>query len=236
MAKTTTCAFCGKELTTGFFKGDALDLYVGYDQATCCDSCYEQYKDEIKRVEKRLKIKIANYKTATKNKKLTSQQVADMVKTYLAEEKEQIARCGKIDTYTDLGYFVVNEENKCFAIREFELGSDVTAGQMVKSLKKSEETGDVWFSKDDVTRLEYRTTFVGESLGLFSSAYSFEIRLNDEKVITYKPCITKAAFIGKGLFPHSQKKKAKDQCAGLLVLLKETIGADLPVVEVKKFV
>lgn len=148
----------------------------------------------------------------------------------------QIARCGKIDTYTDLGYFVVNEENKCFAIREFELGSDVTAGQMVKSLKKSEETGDVWFSKDDVTRLEYRTTFVGESLGLFSSAYSFEIRLNGEKVITYKPCITKAAFIGKGLFPHSQKKKAKEQCRGLLVLLKETIGADLPVVEVKKFV
>lgn len=235
MAKTTTCAFCGKELTTGFFKGDDFDLYVGYDRATCCESCHEQYQGEAKRVEKRLKIKLDNYKAATKTKKLSGEQLAQMLKTYLAEEAEQIARCGKIDTYTDLGYFVIDEQRKYFAIREFELGSDITAGQMVKSLKKAEETGDVWFSKDDITRMEYRTTFVGESLGLFATAYSFEIRLNDEKVITYKPCITRAAFVGKGLFPHNQKKKAKQQCEGMLVLLKETIGADIPVKEVKKF-
>lgn len=236
MAKTTNCAFCGKELTTGFFKGDALDLYVGFDSATCCEHCYDQYQKDIKRIEKRLKVKIDNYKQATKTKKLDSRQVADLIRTYLAQEQEQIARCGKIDEYTDLGFFAIDEEKGLFAIREFELGSDMSAHQMIKSLKKAEDVGEVWFSKDDITRLEYRTTFVGESLGLFATAYSFEIRLNDEKVITYKPAITRAAFVGKGLFPHSQKKKAKLHCAEMLEVLKSAIGSDLPVVEVKKFV
>lgn len=236
MAKTTKCAFCGKELTTGFWNGDAQSVYVGFEQAICCEECREKYEKAVKAAEKRLKIKIANYKTATKTKKLTSEQVAGMIKKYLAEEAEQIARCGKITRYTDLGYFVVDEERKLFAIREFELGSDLSAGQMIKSMKKSEDAGEVWFSAEDITRMEYRTTFVGESLGLFATAFSFEIRLNDEKVITYKPCISRAAFVGKGLFPHSQKKKAKEQCRGMLLLLKETIGADVAVSEVKKFV
>ena len=72
MAKTTHCAFCGKEITTGFFSGDANAVYIKYDRADCCEECYEKYHSEAKRVEKRLKVKLDNYKAATKSKKLDS--------------------------------------------------------------------------------------------------------------------------------------------------------------------
>lgn len=236
MAKTTTCAFCGKELTTGFFKGDAFSVSVGSHTAVCCEHCHDQYSKDLTRIEKRLKIKLNNYAAANRTRKLDSSFVADAIRRYLEEEKEQIARCGTITDATDLGYFVVDEEKGYFAIREFEFGRDATTGETLRNMKRAEEVGDVWFCKDDITHLEYATTLVGHSVGLFATAYTFQIRLNNEKVVTYKPCITRATFLGKGLFPHSQRKRAIEQCAAALTLLKDTIGAEIPVTSVKRLV
>ena len=233
MAKTTHCSICGKEITTGFFSGEDYTLTVGNENITCCHDCYEQYQPEAKRIRKRFEVKLNNYKKATKQK-LTEAKVLQMFLTYLAEEKEQISRCGSIDKSISGVYFKWDEK-EYFAIREYDLGTEYSAKQMVKNSKKAEDVGDVWFSKDDITKLEYRTTLVGDSLGLFSTAFSFEIRLNDDKVLTYKPCISKMFFIGTGLFPHNQRKKAREQCRIYLEALKRAIGSDLPVVEVKKF-
>lgn len=233
MAKTTTCAFCGKEVTTGIFGGDAMTLTVDFHDAICCQDCYEQYRKDVNRIKKRLKVKLENYVIATGNRKLDSKFVADVILRYLAEEKEQIARCGTISNATDMGYYVVDREKGYFAMREFERGSDITTGQTVRNMKRAEDVGEVWFSKEDVTRMEYTTTLAGDILNLFSTAYTFEIRFNDEKNITYKPCITRLTFVGKGFFPHNQKQNAKDQCAAVLKNLKDIIGADVPVVYVK---
>lgn len=234
MAKTMNCQFCGKELTSGFFKGDDRYLDIaGIKSIVCCEDCFNKYIEDVNRVGKRFAIKFENYKKATKNK-VDEETLKKMFLHYLEEEKEQIARCGTGSSYANAGYFAC-DDNGLFAVREFELGSDASAKQMVKSGKKAEDVGEVRFSKDDITRLEYRTSFVGDSLGMFVSAYSFEVRFNDEKVITYKPCITRMSFVGKGLFPHSQKKKAKQQCAAALEIFKKAIGSELPVVEVKKF-
>jgi hypothetical protein len=234
MAKTTHCAFCGKELTSGFFSGDACSLDVGgVALVDCCQECHDKYAKESKRVHKRFSVKIANYKKATKQK-VDSKTLVDFFLRYLAEEKEQIARCGTGSSKANAGYFAC-EEDGTFAITEFELGADVSAKQMIKSGKKAMDTGEVRFNKDDITKLEYRTTMVGDSLSLFSTAFSFEVRLNDEKVFTYKPCITKMFFVGTGLFPHTQKKKAKEQCAAVMRIFQKAIGSNIPIVEVKKF-
>ena len=234
MAKNIQCVFCGKEMSRGFFSGDADSFDIAGKTLDCCSDCRAVYQKEAKRVGKRFVIKLENAKKAAKAR-LDGNAVAQMLRVYLAEEKEQIARCGCVAEKEDGGYFAFDPTYTRFAVREFSLGSDVTAKQMIKSSKALTEVGEVWFDKSDVTKLEYRTTFVGESLGFFSSAYSFEIRLNDEKVLTYKPCITKAFFVGTGLFPHSQKKKAKLQCAAVLGILKSTLGIDAEVREVKKF-
>ena len=233
MAKQTHCAFCGKELTTGFFSGDATSILIGTHTVICCEHCLEQYSQKIQTHKNRLKIKLNNYQRATKTRKLDSDFIGTAIMRYLAEEEEQIARCGKISQYTDLGYFAVEESKGFFAVREFELGGETT-GEMIRNMKKAEDVGDVWFSKDDITCMEYATTTFGHSLSLFSSAFTFEIRLNNEKDITYKPCITRATFKGTGLFPHNHRKDAQRQCAAMLILLKDAIGADVPVVSVKR--
>lgn len=234
MAKTIKCKFCGKELTSGFFKGEEKYLDIaGIESLVCCEECYNKHYEDARRLGKRFAIKVENYKKSTK-KKVDEETLKKMFLTYVEEEKEQIARCGKGSSYANAGYFAC-DDNGLFAVKEFELGLDVSAKQMVKSGKKAEKVGEVRFSKDDITKLEYRTSSVGSSLGLFTTAHSFEVRFNDEKVLTYKPCITRMFFVGKGLFPHNQRKNAKQQCAAALEILKKAIGSDIPVVEVKKF-
>jgi hypothetical protein len=68
---------------------------------------------------------------------------------------------------------------------------------------------------------------------LFSIAYSFNIRLNDERVMTYKPCITRAAFIGHG-FGFGYYRSAEKKLIAELEALKRIIGSDLPITKVFK--
>ena len=236
MEKTINCPFCGKAITAGIFSSESNYIMISLHSIECCNECAEKYEKEVKRITGRFETKLDNYKKATK-KKPDNHTLAKFLLRYLEEEKEQIARCGMITETdkADVGYFAWNKEKSYFAMREFGSGSDDTAGQMAKNIKKAENVGKVWFNKDDITKLEYRTTLIGDPIDFFSTAYSFEIRFNDEKVMTYKPCISKVAFIGVALFPHTQKKKAKQQCVEFLTLLKTAIGSDLPIVEVKKF-
>jgi hypothetical protein len=236
MAKVTHCNFCNKELTTGFFGGTANSIYLtDVDSVVCCDECREKYKQEAKRVKKRFITKVDNCKASSK-KKMDETTLAKAFLRYLAEEKEQIERCGLITDSIPCGFFGYDEQRAYFAVREYRQGDEVFTKKKIKNINAASEIGEVWFCKDDVTRLEYRVTSgFGESTGLFSSVFEFDVRLNDEKNVTYKPCITKMYFMGKGLFPHSQKKKAKLQCAKELEVLKNLIGSELTVTEVKKF-
>ena len=228
MAKTTHCIFCGKEMTSGFFSGTANSIYLtDVDSVECCDDCCEKYANEAKRIKKRFTTKIENCKASTK-KKIDSLTLAAAFVRYLNEEKEQIERCGKIGERLDGGSFSFDKSRKHFAVHEYQLGNTVSTKSKIKNLNTSSDVGEVWFSKDDITKLEYRITDgFGTSVGFFSTIYEFDVRFNDEKNITYKPCITKMYFKGSGLFPHSQKKKAKLQCAQELEMLKKLIGSEL---------
>lgn len=234
MAKTVNCVFCGKEMTRGMFSGDAASLELSkHTLVDCCDECRAKYEKEAKRIRKRFTIKVENWQKSTR-KKMDHQTMAQNFLLYLQQEQEQLARCGRIETAESAGYFLWDGKQH-FAVRETELDFDVLYHEFKKTDKHYEDVEPVWFSKEDITCLQYRTQKVGRSMGLFTSAYSFEVRLNDEKEFSFKPAITKMSFAGTGLFPHTQRKKAKAMCEAALVALAIAIGSDISVEYVKKF-
>ena len=236
MAKTVHCVFCGKELTTGLFKGTSEELEIAeLVYLTCCHDCKEALEETAKEERERFTTKLGNYKRAT-GKKPKGAELAQLYTTYL-QERSRLGEvpCGEIAGFNRF-YWVTTDG--MFAVRETKTGfvnSDVSAKDMVKSLEMAGDVDSFVVSKDEIDRIEYRQVGIGEPLGLFNIAYSFEIRLNDEKVITYKPCITRTAMLGKGFCGLFNKRSARKQMEKLLGEFKEHIGSDLPIVRVRKF-
>ncbi|MBR6676566.1 MAG: hypothetical protein IKL24_04460 [Clostridia bacterium] len=240
MAKTTNCCFCKKELTKGFFNGNADTLEVApLVDLTCCADCANELKKAAKAEKDRFGIKLANYKRAT-NSKPAKEEIAEMFLKYLDEME---CNEGNLEYLMPLGFdrFYWMGANGTFMAKEYQQGfinSDASAKYMVKTLQTSMKavTKEVrYFNKNHVTKLEFRRVGIGDPLSLTSIAYSYEIRLNDEKCMTYKPCITRTAVIGKGFLGFFCAKSASRQMQAILERFRDHIGSDLPVVEVKKF-
>ncbi len=235
MAKKANCAFCGKELTKGFFKGNDMVLDYGIGVLTCCEECYANYQPLEKDRKKRFGTKLNNLKNAKRIKKLAEADIAKMYATYAEEELKQTLKYPTEIPSEGLGVFLLSE-NGCFSVREFATGftsEDISAKDMVRSLEKSEKTDCLFFDKNDITKIEYAKVGSGDFVGMFAKAYSFAIRLNDETVMTYKPCITKTAMLGQGFFLGFQKN-AEAKLIDQLEYFKKKIGSDLPIVKVNK--
>lgn len=232
MAKIKHCAFCGKEVTMGLFKKTGHPLYLSPGlEILCCQECSEKYEEEALRIGERFMIKVFNYQEAT-HTKLDVNQVKDFFFRYLEEERQAIARGGEVENYYD-GPFYVTDGAGHFAIKEATLYGDLNIDDMIDSLKNMDDVCPVWFSKDDITQLEYRMG-IRETSGVFSSVFSFDIRLNDEKQLSFKPCIARAIFKGTSIL-GSEKKKAREECIAALQQFNAALGANFPIVEVKEF-
>lgn len=234
MAKITNCSFCGKELTKGIFKGDDYYLDLGMYGATCCEDCYNKRKNISKPDKKRIETKLDNFKRATKNKP-SEKDIAIMFDKYFEEKGIQEEKCGAEVPDVAFGCFCCNSAGY-FSVREYSMtfsNQDVSAKSMIKSLDKAVDTQCICFDKNDITKIEYAKIGSGDPLGLFATAYSFAIRLNDEKIMTYKPCITRTAMVGRGLF-FGHQKSAEKRLIDQLNEFKKAIGSDLPIVKVKK--
>lgn len=234
MAIETNCIFCGKEIVKGFFKGESKRITFGAAPALiCCEDCFSKYDRGIENCRFGTK-----YETLVKHskKKYTEKEEAELYLRYIEEERQQLEKCGGEVPEIFLGFAGYNTKGY-FTVREFGQGflnQDVGAKAMVKSLKKAKQ--DTWcccFDKNDITKLEYYQDGGSEVLNLTSQAFSFGIRLNDESVMTYKPCITRMAVIGKGLF-FGYKKSAEKEIIKQLQFFKEQIGSDLPIIKGKK--
>lgn len=236
MAKVKNCAFCGAEITTGLFNGTAEELEIT-QPIQCCPNCHKTVSEEIANSRDRIETKINNFKKSAKVK-LSDMDIATLVKKYLEEEKQYAEKteCEEPELFCEFYCF---NENGHFTVREFELYDALgggSAASMAMDKQLSQLCNSFLFTKDDITKIEYRfTSWHGDSTGMFSEAHSIEIRLNDEKKFTYKPCITRMAVVGKGLFPNLAKKNAEKQVVETLKKFKEIIGSDLPIVKVKKF-
>jgi hypothetical protein len=175
-------------------------------------------------------------KKATKRKP-TEKEITEMFLQYLEEEKKYSGKTAQIEPDMFKSFYVYDSlAPTYFSTREFGKGflkSDVAAERMVKSLEKAENTQCCCFDKDDITKIEYAQIGSGNNLGLFKQAYSYAIRLNDESIMTYKPCVTRTAVLGSG-FLFGYKKSAEKKVIEMLNEFKKQIGSDLPIVKVKK--
>lgn len=237
MAKTTNCALCGKEMTSGFFTGNAqtLDMGISSCNIVCCEECYEKYKKTAKRIRKRFSTKCEHLRKARKAK-LSQKELGQMFFSYLKEEKECLEKCRGEVLDQVMNFFSFND-NGFFSVKEFGTGfsnQDISAGDMLKSIEKSQRDTDcLCFDKNDITKIEYAKIGIGDFNGLFQKIYSFAIRLNDEKVMTYKPTVTRALSYGSG-FLFGYERSAEKRLRKTLNEFKKQIGSELPIVKVRK--
>ena len=201
-----------------------------------CKECYDKYElNEID--EERLEVKVGNYHKIHKTK-LTAKQSADIFLSYVNER----------DRYNELikyplpeffiGPFACNR-NGYFYVKEYPKNNfetkDIGHKEMLKSAIQSQnEASCCCFTKDDVTKIEFaKSSFMGSPAGLFKIYYSYNIRLNDESEVTYKPCITKITVWGYG-FGLGHRTSAEKSLVKQLTEFKDAIGLDVPIVKVKK--
>ena len=235
MAKTKVCPFCGKELSGKLFATDSLDLELGKtfsserDHIVCCEECHSKYEASAKSEGERFAVKMANIQKST-HKKLGNDQKAKLFLKYLEEKDQRTPYTGEpglpisFCSITPDGHFSVMEFNideRDFSTRDYQK----TLDRIYKYDNKHV------FSAGDVSMLQYRVSnrFIST---VFTSFYTYDIRLNDEKAITYKPCIARFIVKGTGLFPtHSANKKM----LAFLKVFQEKVGVNIPITKVKKF-
>ena len=235
MAKTTTCAICGKEITKGLLKGEDRVLTIGDKFLTCCEDCYQKYEDDAKLDGKRFSTKVDNIAKTTKTK-FNKNQIGEMLVKYFEEAAVYEQNSKNVNFEHTLNSFWLSNDGH-FSVREYGKGfmnTDITAREMLKSIKKAQRDTECFaFTKDDITKIEYAKMGSGDFNGLFQKVYSFAIRLNDEKLITYKPCVTRMVSYGGG-FGFGYQKNAEKRLLRILDDFQKAIGSNFEVVKVKK--
>ena len=234
MAKMVKCKFCGKEMKDSFFSSDVFYLSMGEDVSVhCCEDCYKQYGLGSKDEEKRFKAKVANYKKSNGKRKLTDAEQEALYITYYNEMKAYEAKNAGV-TLNDLGYFKANEDG-FFSIAEFALGSVIFSKEIANAIDKVTDEAIGVFDRTDISCLEYRLTDkLGTDTGkAMTTAYVFEVLLNDPRVMTYKPCVTYVVATGTAFLPHKRKEQAEESVISALNVLKKTTGAMAQIVKIK---
>ncbi len=241
MSKTVNCQFCGKELTEKFLGGDAYVFSIGtHYNITCCEECLNKYQDALtKKEKKRLELKLDNYKYSTKDKLKDPAQLVNFINSYIAEKQHFENTRENPIAVPFKNFYGLDGQN--FWVEEFKLGwieESTTLKDMVKVRKKSSsEMTTTFFTKDDITKIEYRIAHTApvSLLMPFTHICSVDIRLNDEKNPSYRPSITRLAFSYKTLPVFLEKKSAIKNTEKILNEFKYDIGSNLPIVKVKKF-
>ena len=232
MAKEMQCPLCGKQIVKKFMGNEHDYVNLGEYSITCCAECGEKYNDFANTYRKMMEAKIYNFKYKRKQK-MDDQTLSQLFLQFYKEAQKYLETMS-VATYSRAFYCF--DDNGHFAITESKLGSsnrDISAKDMLKSFKKSQQNDIIYFTKADIDRIEY-CILSGAPLGIFKTAFPVMVRLNDHKVMTFKPCISKTAVIGKGIF---KKRSADKQAYQQLVTFCQDIKAsNIPIVRVKNFI
>ncbi len=213
MAKKINCCFCGSE-------SEIHGLHLGDRYILCCENCFEKHKREAKKVGDRFAIKLQNIEKRTKTK-FDDKQIADMFLLY-CEERE----CQKNQHFVDSFNKDISEVyfRKFFKANEARLNGEVNMYGEEFNIS----------NKDDISEIVFTRHGHGIFESITNKRYTFLVRFNDEKVMTYKPCIVRYDFIGKG-FLFGYYESAKKQLYYALNTLQKEIGSDLYIVEQEGF-
>jgi len=236
MAKTGICPICGKEIIYGILNGNVEELKLTADDyLDCCGDCKKEYKEIVKAAKPKFEAKLHNYKRRNKGK-LDNDTLGKLFMTYLNEATLQMEKNSGQVPDNQRCFYVYNKDGY-FNVREWKLGflnKDISVTDMVKSTIKNSNTDGMMFTKDDITRIEFRRDKFPSSAGLFKYVASYDIRLNDESVMTAKPCITRIAIVTTATMFNAGSALDK-KMTEILNDFKKVIGSDLPVVKVNKF-
>lgn len=234
MAKMIKCKFCGKEIKDSFFSNEVFYLNMGECVSIpCCEECYKQYSLGSKDEEKRFEAKVANYKKSNGKRRLTDAEQESLYNTYYNEMKAYKAKNAGA-TLNNLGYFKASEDG-FFSVAEFALGSVTSSKEIANAIDKVTDDAIGVFDRNDISRLEYRfTDKLGTDTGkAMTTAYVFEIFLNDPRVMSYKPCVTYFVATGTGFLPHKRKEQAEESMISTLNVLKKATGTMAQIVKIK---
>ena len=237
MAKTKICPICGKEYESGFFKSASGGLAfgkIGMNESlhafNCCASCSETYRDISNEEGERFAAKVTNLMRARKIRRLTEQQIATLFLKYVKQQREPAAF--DINDFRALNVAHVLSDGRFFIAEADTSSTEFTARSYRKAVKKMHAFNPRHiFSRDDISMLQYRRKD-SNIVGLFTTIYTYEIRLNDEKNMTFKPCIAKIFVVGRGLFVG---RNASRKMRRYMEEFRAAIGSDLEITKVKKF-
>ncbi|MBO5741174.1 MAG: hypothetical protein J6R54_04245, partial [Bacteroidaceae bacterium] len=117
----------------------------------------------------------------------------------------------------------------------FALGSVIFSKEIANAIDKVTDDAIGVFDRTDISCLEYRLTDkLGTDTGkAMTTAYVFEVLLNDPRVMTYKPCVTYVVATGTAFLPHKRKEQAEESVISTLNVLKKTTGAMAQIVKIK---
>jgi hypothetical protein len=238
MAKAKICPICGKEYHTAFFGNDESgclafgSLTLAREECyniSCCAACAQRFEALAKEEGQRFAAKLTNMKRA-RRMKLTDETIARLFMNYLGEMAQHPVYHGEdglpitFCSITPDGHFCMTEADTTVM--------NITAKNYRKDIQRFSAFDDRHvFGKEDVTRLEYRLEHENPT-GLFSGIYTFEIRLNDEKDMTFRPCITRCIIASTGLL---DKRKAMKEMLRKMEVFQRRVGVNLPITKVKKF-
>ena len=237
MAKKKICPICGKEYMDGFFGteesgilsfGKVLEREDSH-MISCCRACAERYKEIAGEVGRRFAVKLNNLRKARRTR-LKEEQIGKLFVQYVRQMQTQPYYNGEEGLL--LSFCHITPDGRFCATEMDTSVSDITVRGFKKSLDQILTFDRRYvFGKEDVSMLEYRLA-EKEIISPFRRLHTYYIRLNDEKTMTGKPCITKFIVSGKGLLPG---RAASKEMRRLMEVFRSRVGVQAPITEVKKF-
>ncbi len=242
MGKKIICPFCKKELKKGLFSNeiDFIELYDECHIIECCSQCAIDYAEMVRNYVDdqyfRFQTKYENgwldFETDD-NYQLLCKYIYEY-KLYKEKRSSQISEKKKdFYHYNSDGYFWVEETEKSADPTLYDNYSNFNAALHY------DENVCFAFNKSDISRIEFTVDPIvtGAIYEAGTDIFRFLIRFNDEKVMTYKPCLVEAAIrVPHAVFARNKSKKAAiEEMHRKLVEFKHNIGSDLPINYLEKF-
>lgn len=208
MNAPTHCPFCGKELTAGTlgFGKNSRKLTLGLLDLVCCSECAKKYQQFVDKDRSRFYQKLRNmiytddldYEISDY---FTQEKVAELFKQYYEESKKYLLSQEYCGFFTGTGGqlelvqgFLMTEEASLVGAWAPE-GLVLRASDMIKKENWQQVRRPAWpFMPQDISRFEYaldRFPYDFEE----QFALSFTIKLNNPRVMTYKPCLIEGVII-----------------------------------------
>jgi len=240
MAKVKYCAFCGKEMKTGFLGiigNEVGHLTLGAESFEVCLDCATKYNlfmfndRHPSSYTDRFNMKLANAMRGRKEKP-SKDEIKKLFLDYYneglqyAEKSKNEKIFGNTKTVSGLSAMLNTlfdySENGFFTVMEGELGEAfyLPLKDVYAKIRSAERKHSVGFTKDDISCIEYHVGKIEEDdMGLGYAV--LELKLNDYKELSFKP-----AFIRTVISTDSKNpKKVRENAQFEVENFREKIGA-----------